>query len=97
MRELGWGTVLAIVRSISDTQAAEIMLAENTARVDLNPYEEAKAYRMRLDSGLTVNDIARSAAVPVTRVKRRLALLDLETGILTRSRPGRYLWRSPKG
>jgi ParB family chromosome partitioning protein len=75
---LGWPTVPCLVRELSDEQAAAIMLAENTGRVDLNPIEEAEAYRARAEAfGWTTARIAEVAGVSEERVRDRLALLRL--------------------
>jgi len=77
MRLLGWDTVPAIVRTLDDHDAAAVMLAENTARADLDPVEEGAAYRKRLDAGQEAADIARTAGVSVQRLRNRAQLLDL--------------------
>lgn len=77
-RQLGWQTIPAIVRDLTDEQAAEIMLAENVHRADLDPLDEARAYRKRLDQfGWSVAQVAEKANVNPKRVTARLALLDL--------------------
>lgn len=53
-------------------------LAENTGRADLNPIEEANAYRSRTERfGWPVEKIAQAAGVSADLVKRRLTLLAL--------------------
>jgi len=75
---LQWDTCPAIVRDLSDEQAAAIMLAENVHRVDLNPMDEAQAYRKRMDQfGWSIAETARQANVSDTRVSNRVKLLDL--------------------
>ena len=54
---LGWVEVPCHVRELSDSEAADIMLAENEARADLDPIEQARAYRSRLDAGVSIADI----------------------------------------
>ncbi len=79
---LNWDTVPAIVRELTDTDAAAIMLVENTARVDLDPISEANALRARIDNyGLTVKEVAAQAGLNVERVNKRLALLTLSSDI----------------
>ena len=68
----------AIVQDLTDEQAAAIMLAENVSRADLDPIDEASAYKRRIDDfGWTVPDVARKAGVSTVRVQQRLRLLDL--------------------
>ena len=74
---LGWDTVPAIVRDYDDATEAAVMLAENTARVNLGPLEEARAYRKRLDAGASVADIASTAGVSRSRVERFAAVTTL--------------------
>lgn len=74
---LGWDTISAFVRDMDDSTAGAIMLAENVARVDLNPVEEALAYKARQEAGHSVEDIADQAGVKPSRVQWRLDLLNL--------------------
>ena len=46
----GLETVPVIVKEYSEQQLAEISLVENLQREDLNPVEEAFAYKMRLEA-----------------------------------------------
>lgn len=74
---LGWQFVPCLVREMQDQEASAVMLAENTARVDLNPMEEAEAYEKRIQEGLDVDQVARIAGVGKETVKNRLRLLEL--------------------
>jgi ParB/RepB/Spo0J family partition protein len=77
-QSLGWAEIPAIVRPLSDEQAAAIMLAENTSRADLDPIDEGQAYQARIDAyGWTVADCARQAGVSEVRIQFRLKLLRL--------------------
>lgn len=77
-RQLGWASIPAIVRELSDEAAAGIMLAENILRRDLDPLDEAGAYQKRMQRfGWSAAETARQANVSVDRVRRRLALLSL--------------------
>ncbi len=72
------GFVRAIVRALSDEEASGIMLLENIHRAELNPIEEARAYHKRMQQfGWNEESIAQAANVPATRVRLRLALLDI--------------------
>lgn len=71
-------TIPALVRTLSDEQASGIMLLENIHRAELNPIEEARAYRKRMDQfGWDEERLANEANVPATRVRLRLTLLDI--------------------
>jgi len=75
---LGWATIPAMVRELNDEAASGIMLLENVQRAELNPLEEARAYRKRMDNfGWDAARVAQTANVPVERVRLRLILLDL--------------------
>lgn len=74
---LGWERIPCIVREMSDEEASALMLAENTARADLDPVEEARAYVKRIDAGASVADVARTAGRSVATVQARVALLKL--------------------
>lgn len=88
-QSLGWATIPAIVADVTSDEAAALMLAENTGREDLNPVDEANAYRVRIDRlGWTVADCARSAGVSETRVQFRLKLLKLRPDLQDLVRSG---------
>jgi len=75
---LGWETIPALVRELDDEAASAIMLLENIQRAELNPIEEARAYRKRMTQfGWDADTTARAANVPVERVRLRLMLLDV--------------------
>lgn len=75
---LRWKTIPAIIKPLSDEEAAAIMLAENTGRADLDPVEEASAYRARIDRfGWDIAKVAKVAGVSEDLVTRRLSLLQL--------------------
>lgn len=75
---LGRETIPALVRTdLDETGEADVMLAENTGRVDLGIMEEARAYAKRVEMGQTVEEIAEIAGVAEFRVRWRLDLLTL--------------------
>ena len=74
---LGRTEITVIVREMSDSEASAIMAAENMARQDLNPIEEAQAFQKRLGQGLDVSDIAAQVGRSVTFISKRLKLLTL--------------------
>ncbi|SRR5579875_255221 len=43
-RKLGWRKILCTIRELSDQEAFEVGLAENVARMSMNPIEEARAF-----------------------------------------------------
>lgn len=91
IRLLGWETTPAIVRELDDEAASAIMLAENTSRADLDPIDEAQAYRKRMDRfGWSVADCAERAGVSTARVRSRLQLLDLPDDLQHLVRSGQF-------
>lgn len=71
-----------LVRQLTDEQASQIMLVENTSRVDLDPIDEANAYNERVNRfGWTPEYIAQIAGVSADLVKRRISLLSLHLDI----------------
>lgn len=78
MRLLGRVKIPALVRQMSDEQASGVMLLENIQRAELNPMEEARAYRKRMGQfGWDEEQVAEAANVPAARVRLRLTLLDI--------------------
>lgn len=78
----GLGRVPAIVREIPDEKLLELALIENIQRQELNPIEEANAYRKLIDSlGLTQDEVARRVGRDRTFVTNYLRVLKLPTDI----------------
>lgn len=72
-------TMPVLIRDLSDEQASAIQLAENVQRSDLDPFEEAKAYRNRMtDFGMDEDGIAEFTGKPVAYIRKRLELLNLD-------------------
>jgi len=67
---------------MNEEEAARVMLAENTARVNLTPIEEEHAFQTRIEQfGWSVDRVADVAGVSKDIVKKRLALLALREEI----------------
>jgi ParB family chromosome partitioning protein len=64
------------------TDAVEAMLVENLQRADLDPVDEAKAYRRLLDAGRTRAQVAKAVGKTEAHISVRLALLNLHPGEL---------------
>ena len=74
----GLETIPALVRDFSDTSAMELALIENLQREDLNPMEEATAYRRLIDEfQFTQETIAERVGRERTHVAHCLRLLGL--------------------
>ncbi|MFW6163072.1 MAG: ParB/RepB/Spo0J family partition protein [Planctomycetota bacterium] len=82
-RRAGLEAVPCIVRALDDRQTFLVSVAENVAREDLNPIDEAAAYRRVLDEGYAANqgEIADLIGIHRTRVSRKLKLLSLDPRI----------------
>jgi ParB family transcriptional regulator, chromosome partitioning protein len=72
--------VKAIVRELSDEETLEIALIENIQRQDLNPIEEAEAYRkLCTDFGHSQNELAVIVEKSRSHVANMMRLLELPT------------------
>ena len=85
-------TIPALVRDTDDWERLDLALAENMARVDLNPVEEARACAMLVDDlGLTKQEVGRRVGRSRVAISNLVRLLDLpedaleliETGALS--------------
>jgi ParB family chromosome partitioning protein len=76
--------VPALVRELTDRETLEIGIVENVQRADLNPVEEAHAYRQLIDRfGHTQDDVARAVSKSRSHVANMVRLLALPEGVLT--------------
>lgn len=77
-RMLGFETIPAVVRELSDKQAAELALIENLQRKDLRLFEEAEGYRRLLDEfGMTQEELATRLGKSQSSIANKLRLLKL--------------------
>jgi len=79
----GLETVPCIVRPLDERETFILSIAENVAREDLSPLDEAAAYRRMLDAGYAAHqgEIAQLIGVHRTRVNHKLRLLELDPRI----------------
>jgi ParB family chromosome partitioning protein len=78
----GLSRVPAIVREIPDDRLLELALIENIQRQELNPIEEANAYKRLIESlHLTQDDIARRVGRDRSFITNYLRILKLPTEI----------------
>ncbi len=76
-------TVPALVRDAEEGERLELALAENMAREDLNPIEEARACATLVeDLGLTKEDVGRRVGRSRVAVSNLIRLLDLPDDVL---------------
>jgi ParB family transcriptional regulator, chromosome partitioning protein len=78
----GLRRIPAAVREVSDDKLLELALIENIQREELNPIEEASAYRKLIDTlGLTQESVAASVGKDRTLIATSLRLLKLPEDI----------------
>lgn len=78
----GLETVPVVVRRVSDREMVQMALVENLQREDLNPLEEAEAYRRLIDEfGMSQEEVARLLGRARPTVANTLRLLELEEPI----------------
>lgn len=86
----GLSTIPCIVKSFTESDRAEIALIENLQREDLNPVEEAKAYRALMDkSGMTQEELANKLGKSRPAIANSLRLLTLSPNVLELVEAGR--------
>src|SRR5712691_8443507 len=74
----GLTKIPAVVRNVSDDKVLELALIENIQREDLNPIEEARAYKKLIDTlGLTQETVAERVGRDRSYVTNYLRLLRL--------------------
>lgn len=90
-RQAGLSEVPVVVREVAgDRELLELALVENLQRADLNPLEEAEAYRMlRDDFQLSQEDIGLKVGKNRTTVANALRLLKLQAAVQELLREGR--------
>lgn len=80
----GLSRVPAIVREIPDENLLELALIENIQRQELNPVEEANAYKRLIESlGLTQDEVAQRVGRDRTFITNYLRILKLPNEIQT--------------
>lgn len=79
-----------IVREFDDTEVLEVAIIENIQRADLNPVEEAMAYRQLMDRfGHTQEKMAEALSKSRSHIANLLRLLTLPEDVLDHVREGR--------
>ena len=77
-RQAGLTQIPAVIRDSSTEELLELALVENVQRADLNPIEEAGAYRELIDRfGLSHEAVAREVGKSRVAISNALRLLDL--------------------
>jgi ParB family chromosome partitioning protein len=82
-REAGLETLPAVVRQADDRETLMLALAENIAREQLSPVEEARAYATLIDEfELSLGEVADRVGRSKPSVSNRLRLLELPEEVL---------------
>jgi ParB family chromosome partitioning protein len=89
-RLAGLERVPALVRQMADRDQLEVALVENVQRADLDPIDEALAYRRLIDEfGLTQERVAERVGKARATVANTLRLLDLHPDVQAAIADGR--------
>lgn len=73
----GLREIPAVVRAMTDQEAAVVALVENLQRQDLNPIEEAKAFKRLMELNMTQEEVAQKVGKSRPAVANSLRLLTL--------------------
>src|SRR5690625_1492312 len=77
-KHLGWDTIPAIIKQMTDTETASIALIENIQREELSVIEEAKAYAQLIEMHtLTQEALAQRLGKSQSTIANRIRLLTL--------------------
>ena len=78
----GLERIPAVVRQLADREQLELALVENLQRADLDPIEEARAFRQLIDEfGFTQEEVATRVGRARSTVANTLRLLDLAPAV----------------
>lgn len=87
--QAGLATVPVVIKELDDMQVAELAVIENLQREDLNPIEEAQAFkRLAAVFGLSQEQIAEKVGRSRPAVANSLRLLELDSASLDLVRKG---------
>ncbi len=79
----GLRSISAIIRKLSDNEAAEESSIENLQREDLTPSEEGQATKNMIDLGLRLEEVAERIGKSTSYLQARLDLLELPKEVQT--------------
>ncbi|WP_419950219.1 ParB/RepB/Spo0J family partition protein [Candidatus Palauibacter sp.] len=83
IQSLGWTSVPAVLRTLTDQQMLVVALVENLQREDLSVLEEARGYRQLMDEfGLTQEQVGRHVGRDRSTIANALRLLALPAPVL---------------
>ena len=94
-KELGLKTVPAIIRTVDEHRRLEVQIIENIHRQDLNPLEEAAAYRKLMEEfSLSQRQLAARLGKSPAAINETIRILSLPDEILESVRTSERLTRS---
>lgn len=70
-------TIPVVMRNLTEQQQLQVMLIENLQREDLTTLQTAKAYRILIDHGLSITQIAKATGFRSESISRHLDILQL--------------------
>lgn len=86
----GKDTIPAIIRDLSDYEGENLSLIENIQREDLNPYDEALAYKSIIDKyELTQEELAKGIGKSRPYISNTIRLLRLDERVLELLKSGK--------
>ncbi len=89
-RRAGLSQVPVVIREMDDRESLEIAIIENVQRLDLNPVEEAEAYKSLIDRfGRTQESVAQQVGKSREHVSNTMRLLGLPEDVREHVREGR--------
>lgn len=77
----GLSEIPALVKNIDDSNAMEIALIENVQRENLNPIEEANAYKILLDNNYSFEDVCRLIGKSESYIRNVIRILSLPDSV----------------
>lgn len=80
-RAAGLAEVPCTIRTLTDLERVEIMVAENLARAGLSVMDEASGYFRMVEFGLTAKDLAKRLGRSAAHITGRLAFLELPKAV----------------
>ncbi len=81
-KKVGLKTIPAIIRDFKDEEMMEVALIENLQREDLNPIEEAHAYKKMIEElEITQKEVAKRVSKSRSTVANTLRLLNLPPSV----------------
>jgi len=81
-KQLDLSTIKAIIREMTDQQAAILRATENLSRVNLTPLEEGAVYSNLINGhGMTIDQIAKRMGRAPGTIKRRLDLMKMPASL----------------